>query len=68
MLDGANHLAGVGVLVVIPGNNLNESLVTHRKNLGLSCIEDGTSLLLMISEETISSVLYSKDSVSSAFI
>ena len=43
MLDGAAHLRNIGVLVVVPGNNLNlghaaGQLVDH----GLGCIEQGT--------------------------
>ena len=36
VLDGANHLRSVGVLVVVPGNNLN--LVAN--NGGLGSIEE----------------------------
>ena len=43
MLDGTNHLAGVGVLVVVPGNNLYfRQFVVDRQNHGLSCIEQRT--------------------------
>ena len=38
-----NHLAGVGVLIVIPRNYLNlSSTILQRKNHGLSCIEQRT--------------------------
>ena len=39
VLDGANHLACVGVLVVVPRNNLNLSkIIADRQNHGLCCI------------------------------
>ena len=38
VLDGANHLRGVGVLVVVPGNNLNLiGILVDLSNHGLSC-------------------------------
>ena len=44
VFDCTNHLACVRILVVIPGNNLYQSLaVAHRKNLCLGSVEDGTS-------------------------
>ena len=43
VLDGADHLRNVGVLVVVPGNDLNQSLaVGHGSNHGLGCIEQRT--------------------------
>ena len=42
ILDGANHLAGVGVLVVVPGNNLNLSAaVAQIHDHGLSSVKQG---------------------------
>ena len=42
MLDGAAHLAGVGVLVVVPGNDLNlSSAVAQIHDHGLSSIKQG---------------------------
>ena len=42
MLDGTDHLAGVGVLVVVPGNDLNLSgAVAQIHDHGLSSIEQG---------------------------
>ena len=44
-LDGANHLAGVAVLVVVPGNNLYfVQIISDLGNHGLSCIEQRTIL------------------------
>ena len=43
VFDCTNHLACVRILVVIPGNNLYQSLaVAHRKNLCLGSVEDGS--------------------------
>ena len=43
VLDGANHLAGVGVLVVVPGNDLNLGVAVRQgQDHGLRCIEQGT--------------------------
>ena len=43
VLDGADHLAGVGVLVVVPGNDLNLGVAVRQgQNHGLRCIEQGT--------------------------
>ena len=41
VLDGANHLRGVGVLVVVPRNNLYlVGLVVDLSNHGLGSIEE----------------------------
>ena len=41
MLDGTNHLACVGVLVVVPGYNLNlRCVLVDRENHCLCCIEE----------------------------
>ena len=43
ILNGSDHLAGVGVLVVIPRNNLNLiQIVGNLSNHSLSCIEKRT--------------------------
>jgi hypothetical protein len=42
VLDGADHLGGVGVLVVVPRNNLDlEETVANFGNHGLGGIEEG---------------------------
>ena len=42
VLDGADHLRGVGVLVVVPRGDLNEGLaVAEVRAHGLSGVEDG---------------------------
>ena len=41
VLDGANHLRNIRVLVVVPRNNLNLVVViVELQNHGLSCIEE----------------------------
>ena len=41
VLDGADHLAGVGVLVVVPGNYLNLiEVVGNLGNHGLGSVEE----------------------------
>ena len=43
VLDGADHLRNIGVLVVVPGNDLNLNLaVGQLGNHGLSSIKQGT--------------------------
>ncbi len=43
VFDGTNHLAGVAVFVVVPGNNLNLAVaVFHVDDHGLGCVEDRT--------------------------
>ena len=45
VLDGANHLRGVRVLIVVPGNNLNERVaVANLANHCLVGIEQRTEL------------------------
>ena len=45
VLDGANHLAGVRVLVVVPSHNLNERVaVANLANHGLVGVEERTEL------------------------
>ena len=45
VLNGSNHLAGVGVLVVVPGNNLNlVQVIRDLANHGLGCVEQGAVL------------------------
>ena len=70
VLDGTNHLAGVGVLVVIPGNNLNLGCaVVKRQNHGLSGIKQrteahandiaGYDLIYVVAEGLVGSSLHS---------
>ena len=45
VLDSANHLAGVAVLVVVPSNNLNERVaVANLADHGLVSVEQRTEL------------------------
>ena len=42
VLDGTNHLAGVGVLVVVPGNDLNlEGVIVDLGDHGLGGVKQG---------------------------
>ena len=42
VLDGANHLAGVGVLIVVPGNDLNlEGVIVDLGDHGLGGVKQG---------------------------
>ena len=53
ILDGSDHLAGVGVLVVIPADDLDLiSIVVHLADHGLGGVEDGTVAALMPSTVT----------------
>ena len=56
VLDGADHLRNVGVLVVVPGNDLNLSLaVGQSANHGLVASNREPKVMPTMSEETISS-------------
>ena len=69
VLDRADHLAGIRILVVVPGDDLDERVaVADRHALGLRCIEQravgdtddvgGDDLLFRVAERSGSSVLH----------
>nr|DAI72248.1 MAG TPA: hypothetical protein [Bacteriophage sp.] len=71
VLDGANHLAGVGVLVVVPCDNLNLGItIGQRHSHGLGSIEQGAeghandvggnNLVLGVTERFVGSTLHSR--------
>jgi len=70
VLDGANHLAGVAVLVVVPSNNLYEAVaVADLADHGLVSVEErtelhaddvaGNQLLLGVAEALVGGSLHS---------